>query len=95
MCKSCKEHFDKYGKIYSFGLLLIVTVLVALLFLKVEALDLEVSKVQNTASQVKTEELKKLEPQPEPVVEEVVIEDNKEGTLPDSNAEKMPDTPAE
>ena len=42
------NHFDKYNKWYSFGLLLIVTILVALLFLRVEQLDLEVSKQLNT-----------------------------------------------
>ena len=93
MCKKCKEHFDKYNKFYSFGLLLIITALVALLFLKVEALDLEMAQ-QNSASQVKTEELRKLN-QSEPVVEDVVIEEGEEGTLPDSEAEKLPDTPAE
>ena len=42
------KHFNKYSKWYSFGLLIIVTILVALLFIKVEQLDIFVSEQMNT-----------------------------------------------
>ena len=44
MCKNFVNHFNKYNQWYSFGLLLVITLLVVFLFLKVEELDLEIAK---------------------------------------------------
>ena len=41
---SFKSHFNKYNKVYSFALLILITIMVSLLFLKVEDLDLAVHK---------------------------------------------------
>jgi len=45
-----KEHFKKYNQWYSFGFFLILTLIIVLLFLKVESLDNDVDKYVNTPS---------------------------------------------
>jgi len=62
MCKSCTEHFKKYNQWYSMGLLLIITLLLVLLFLKIEALEIDVDKQVNQPGidhQLTVEQLKK------------------------------------
>jgi len=76
------NHFNKYNKWYSFILLLVVTLLVALLFIRVEQLDIEVSKQLNTpvidkvqhSKTVKMMEKKKME-------DAAMMEDGEEGAM--------------
>jgi len=47
MCKKLNEHFKKYNQMYSFGFLLIITLLVAFLFLRIDALETDVDRMVN------------------------------------------------
>lgn len=63
MCKNFVNHFNKYNQWYSFGLLLVVAVMVAWLFIRVEVLDTEVARQAEVFPVVK--KVKVAEPAPE------------------------------
>lgn len=67
------KHFNKYNMWYSFGLLLIVTILVALLFLRIEQLDTFVSEQLNTPTVQHAKTVQDLEKKKEA---ESMMEDN-------------------
>lgn len=50
MCPKFNEHFKKYNQMYSFGFLLIITLLVAFLFLRIDALETDIDKFVNEPS---------------------------------------------
>ena len=73
--------------------MVLMILLVVLLFLRVEALDLEVSKYQDVSSKVKTEELNKLTAPAKPAEEAEAEEGMPEGLPPDLLPENLPPPP--
>ena len=88
MCKNFVEHFKKYNQIYSFGLLLIITLLVAFLYLRIDALEIDIDRQVNEPNINHQLTLEKLKSQPDSatIKTEVTVSDQfvPEQQIPDT-----------